>query len=77
MSWEGKSGRRHRDDELHSASPINVDSKKKKKKKKNIYIYIYISHFYKTKYDRQDVLQDNKNVIIYHLRLRIELGRER
>ena len=69
MSWEGKSGRRHRDDELHSASPINVDSKKK--------IYIYISHFYKTKYDRQDVLQDNKNVIIYHLRLRIELGRER
>ena len=45
-----------------------------KKKKKN---YIYISHFYKTKYDRQDVLQDNKNVIIYHLRLRIELGRER
>ena len=44
------------------------------KKKKN---YIYISHFYKTKYDRQDVLQDNKNVIIYHLRLRIELGRER
>ena len=44
------------------------------KKKKKI---IYISHFYKTKYDRQDVLQDNKNVIIYHLRLRIELGRER